>query len=108
MIRKISAHYIFPGNSLPLKRGIVSINEEGEIIDLTDTGGNLPEVSNLEFYDGIITPGFINCHTHLELSKLRGKITQHTGLINFIKNVLQLQSLGSEEHTSELQSRQYL
>lgn len=93
MIRKISAHYIFPGNSLPLKRGIVSINEEGEIIDLTDTGGNLPEVSNLEFYDGIITPGFINCHTHLELSKLRGKINQHTGLINFIKNVLQLQSL---------------
>ncbi len=93
MIRKISAHYIFPGNSLPLKRGIVSVNEEGEITDLTDTGGSLKEVSNLEFYDGIITPGFINCHTHLELSKLRGKINKHTGLINFIKAVVQLRSL---------------
>jgi len=87
MIRKISAHYIFPADAPPLKRGIISINEHGEIIDLTDTGGMLPEISNLEFYDGIITPGFINTHTHLELSNLKGTIHQRKGLIHFLKLV---------------------
>jgi hypothetical protein len=58
MIRKISAHYIFPGGAPPLKRGIVCVDEQGEITDLIDTGGELQEISNLEFYHGIITPGF--------------------------------------------------
>ena len=93
MIRKISAHYIFPADAPPLKRGIVIINEKGEIADLIDTGGALPEISNLEFYDGIITPGFINAHTHLELSNLKGQIPQKTGLINFLKNVGELRNL---------------
>jgi cytosine/adenosine deaminase-related metal-dependent hydrolase len=87
MIRKISAHYIFPADASPLKLGIVVINDQGDIIDLIDTRGKLHETSDLEFYNGIITPGFVNAHTHLELSHLKEKIDKQTGLINFIKTI---------------------
>lgn len=38
-----------------------------------------------EFFPGIISPGFINAHCHLELSSLKGKIPKHTGMAGFIK-----------------------
>ena len=29
------------------------------------------EVETLEFPDGVLTPGLVNCHTHLELTVMR-------------------------------------
>lgn len=87
MSRKITAHYIFPANHAPLKRGIVVLNDEGIVKELIDTGGELRESERLEHFDGIITPGFVNAHTHLELSHLKGQIPAHTGLPDFIRHV---------------------
>lgn len=83
-MRRIAAHYIFPVARPPLKNGIVEVDDDGQIIRLIDTGGKLSESRNLEFYDGVIVPGFINTHCHLELSNLYGKIIQHTGLPDFL------------------------
>lgn len=33
---------------------------------------------------GILCPGFVNAHCHLELSHLAGKIPRHTGMVGFI------------------------
>lgn len=55
---KYSAHFIFPGGLLPLKRGIVVLDDQKRIVDLIDTRGNLSESHSLIFYDGILTPGF--------------------------------------------------
>jgi aminodeoxyfutalosine deaminase len=99
MLRKLSAHYIFPGDGKPIKRGIVVVNENGKIQDLIDTAGSLPEIERLEFYDGIITPGFINAHTHLELSHLKGCIEQHTGLASFLRQIGQLRKINSSDET---------
>lgn len=87
MIRKIAAHYIFTGVGKPLKQGIIHIGSGGEIVDVVDTCGNLKEESSLEFFDGIITPGFVNTHVHLELSFLHQKIAPKTGLIGFISEI---------------------
>jgi aminodeoxyfutalosine deaminase len=38
--------------------------------------------------EGILCPGFINAHCHLELSHLRGKIPTGTGMVPFLKHVL--------------------
>ena len=38
-------------------------------------------------YDGILTPGFINVHCHLELSHMKGVVPEHTGLIPFLQNI---------------------
>lgn len=83
-MRKLSANYIFPVSGNPLHNGIVILDDVGKVIDLIDTQGNLRDSEKLEFYNGIIVPGFINTHCHLELSHLHRKIEKHTGLAGFI------------------------
>lgn len=74
MIRKISAHYLFPIDSPPLKFGIVTCNATGEIIEVIDTGGVFREIASLEFYNGILVPGFVKQLNHTDqdiLDKLK-------------------------------------
>lgn len=97
MARKLSAHYIFPGDSRPLKRGTVIVDDYGVITEIIDNAGNLSESEGLEFYDGIITPGFVNTHTHLELAHLANKVEQHTGLAGFISHVGKLRNLPNQQ-----------
>ncbi|MBA3648933.1 MAG: amidohydrolase family protein [Chitinophagales bacterium] len=81
-MHKISADYILPVSSAPLKNGVIVIDDDGIIISLSDR--NNFENAELQIYRGIICPGFINAHCHLELSYLKEQITEHTGLVNFI------------------------
>lgn len=96
-MRKISADYIFPVSSPPLKNGILIVDDDGYISSLVDTHGNLTESENLEFYNGIIVPGFINAHCHIELSHLRNKIQKHTGLPGFLTEVYKIRKAENEE-----------
>ncbi len=89
-MRFLSAHYIFPVSSPPLRNGIVCISDAGEVIDVIDTGGKLEEGEKIEFYNGILTPGFVNAHCHLELSHLRNQIEQHKGLPEFLSAIGQI------------------
>jgi cytosine/adenosine deaminase-related metal-dependent hydrolase len=86
-MKQFSAQYIFTNAGPPLKRGIVTTDDEGVIISIEDTGGNIVERSSLEFYNGIIIPGFVNCHCHLELSHLKGSAERGAGLGEFIEKV---------------------
>ncbi|NOZ34714.1 MAG: amidohydrolase family protein [Chlorobi bacterium] len=88
-MRRISAEYIFTGKEI-LKRGIIDLNEKGEITKVTDTGGKISERQSLEFYNGVIVPGFINTHCHLELSHMKGMIDNKTvkGLPGFIDEII--------------------
>jgi len=76
-MRKISAQYILPVSSPPLKQGIVTLDASGRVLDLTDTGGQLDETGKLEFYNGIITPGFILPCYHTSPETLQQPNRQH-------------------------------
>jgi len=93
----ISAQYIFTGTTKPLKLGIISLDNTGEIIDIIDTNGKLKESGNIKFYNGIICPGFVNTHCHIELSHMRGVIPEKMGMVNFIEKVVGLRSDFSPE-----------
>jgi cytosine/adenosine deaminase-related metal-dependent hydrolase len=89
-VRKIAAPYIFPVVSPPIKNGILILTDEGEIAEIIDPKGQIPELPNLEYYNGILIPGFVNAHCHLELSHYLGKIEQGTGLSEFIGSINRL------------------
>ncbi len=50
----------------------------------------------LEKFSGILSPGFINCHCHLELSHLKGLIAEKQGLVNFVLSVVKSRNLAEE------------
>ncbi len=88
MIRNVSAEFIIPINGEPIKNGIVTFNDRGEIINVynSESGGQVN--GPIERFKGVITPGFINSHCHLELSHMRGKIPPGEGLIPFLSKVI--------------------
>src|SRR5512142_3119620 len=86
-MKRFSAQYIFTGTGTLLKRAIVTVEDDGTIIRVDDTGGVLDEAESIEFHNGIIIPGFVNCHCHIELSHLKGAIPAGTGLVDFLSKI---------------------
>jgi aminodeoxyfutalosine deaminase len=96
-MRRLSAQYIVTGEGNILKKGIINADSDGLITEITDSGGNFRENASTEFYNGVIVPGFINCHCHLELSHMKSCIEKGTGLGGFIKAVNTLRRTNDEE-----------
>jgi cytosine/adenosine deaminase-related metal-dependent hydrolase len=94
-MRKISADYIFPIASEPLKNGVITIEDDGTILEINDRDNE--NDSGVEYYKGIICPGFINTHCHLELSYLRSQIQEKTGIAGFVSELLAKRAKFSEE-----------
>jgi cytosine/adenosine deaminase-related metal-dependent hydrolase len=87
-LRKISANLLFTGEGAFIANGIIYLDSENKILKIKDPGRNPAEEAGVEFYNGIITPGFINTHCHIELSHFFSKIPEKTGLDLFIRNIL--------------------
>lgn len=88
MIRYLSADYVFPVHCPPIKNGVVALNEKKEIVGLYNNQDKWIQNKNIERHRGLLTPGFINAHCHLELSHLYQKIPQNTKLIPFLETVM--------------------
>jgi len=84
-MKRFSAQYIITNCGPPLKKAIITTEDDGTIISVEDTGGYLYEKQSIEFYNGIIIPGFVNCHCHLELSHMKESIPKDTGLGGFLE-----------------------
>lgn len=79
------ADYVFPVFADPIKNGIIAVDDNGRIISVSTN--EIPDDQVVEEVSGIICPGFINTHCHLELSHLKDKVSPKRGLINFIKDL---------------------
>ena len=103
MITYISANFIFPITSAPIKNGVLGLDEKGTIHEVF-TSEEAKHIKKIRHYKGVIVPGFINTHCHLELSHLKNKIEEKTGLIGFIKQILVLRQHPEEEVIAAMQN----
>ena len=85
-MRIIQASYIIPLNTAPIENGYLFIEDDGIIIHLTDIAPKSNDFE-VEVYDGIVCPGFINTHCHLELSHMKGVMQEGTGLPEFVSHI---------------------
>jgi len=92
--RKFKADSIFDGNSLLPGNNVLITDDAGKIIDIVDKE---EAGDGVQIYKGIISPGFINSHCHLELSHLKNIISEKTGLIDFVYQVVTQRHFAEEE-----------
>lgn len=90
-MKKFAAHYIFDGHNL-IKNGILVVSDNGIILSIEPFIAQ-KELAGVEFINGLICPGFINAHTHLELSFLKGKLIPKGGMEHFIQQMKQVNRL---------------
>ena len=74
MIRRYAAHYVFPGNTAPVKNGIVEV-DNGVIVNLFGKA-RFREMANMEFFNGIICPSLEPVFTGVELELLLDKVPE--------------------------------
>jgi len=95
-MKSFRADYVFPIYADPVKNGIVTVDGNGKIISVSDHPSDHHD-PNVEHLNGIICPGFINTHCHLELSHLKDKVTKGSGLVNFIKELQAMRAADEPE-----------
>jgi cytosine/adenosine deaminase-related metal-dependent hydrolase len=103
-MKRFASQYVFTNSGPPLKRAVITTEDDGEIINIEDTSGDLKERYSIEFYNGVIVPGFVNCHCHLELSHMKGFIKEGTGLGEFIEQIRTTRKANTESILSSAYS----
>ena len=93
LYRKLKADQLFTGQAMLDASKVLIMHQDGRVADIVneaDAG------DDIQAYAGILSPGFINAHCHLELSYLKDRIPIHTGLIPFLSSVMAERSRGVE------------
>ena len=103
MYRKFTADRIFTGRELLPKNKVLLTTDTGlieDIVDMEEAGDDILDLG------GILCPGLINCHCHLELSHLKGCIPEKTGLVQFVQEVMSKRYLSASSVPNDLQQHQ--
>ncbi|MBR1888010.1 MAG: amidohydrolase family protein [Bacteroidales bacterium] len=73
----------------PIRNGYVEVAPDGTILSVGQAEGPVDE--------GIICPGFVNAHCHVELSYMKGLFKKGTGMAGFIDQINALRDTSSME-----------
>lgn len=96
--RKFRADRLFDGTRFRDSEVLIT-DEQGKvegIVPLSEAGDDVQTIS------GILCPGLINAHCHLELSHLKNVIPPHTGLIDFLCSVVTKRGFARELIDAEI------
>ncbi len=72
----LAANYVLPISSPPIEGGAVVIDGD-KIVAVgarADIAGQYPNAEVQDFGEAAIIPGFVNCHSHLEITSMRGAL----------------------------------
>lgn len=73
---RLRAGWVHPVTAPPISDGAVLVDDHGLIVAVgPDSSVPKPSTAKpIEFPDGALVPGLVNCHTHLELTQFAGKV----------------------------------
>jgi cytosine/adenosine deaminase-related metal-dependent hydrolase len=94
MYQKFQASQVFTGTQMLDGADQVLITKADGTIDaivpVSEAGDDVQQL------EGILCPGLVNAHCHLELSHMKGMIPPHTGLQEFVKQIVTLRQVAPE------------
>ena len=74
---------MFDGHSFLPDGSLLVMSDDGVVEAILHNDTN----DSVQHLQGLLMPGMINAHCHLELSHLKGLIPEHTGLVDFLLSV---------------------
>lgn len=90
-MKRFTAEYVYTLTGEPLRHAFVEVEEDGTVIRT----GLCPEDEKVG--PGILCPGFVNAHCHVELSYMKGMFRKGTGMAGFIDQINALRDTSSME-----------
>jgi cytosine/adenosine deaminase-related metal-dependent hydrolase len=91
-VRVIVADWVLPGDTAPLSDGAVVTAEDGTVEHVGrahDVVGDARFASmQTERVRGLVMPGLVNAHTHIELSALRGRVPAGGGFLPWVERLI--------------------
>ena len=84
-MRRIASHYTLYNGELE-RNIIVEVDDRGTITNILRCDA-IDSMASVEFFPGILIPGMVNCHCHLELSYLKGAIAEGEGYGGFARSI---------------------
>jgi aminodeoxyfutalosine deaminase len=95
--RVVHADAIVPGDDHFLRDGALVLDADGTILDLGPLSDILPRHRGaaVERVHGVVLPGLVNAHAHIELSLLRGKVAGGAGFVPWVERLVGLR--GAEQ-----------
>jgi cytosine/adenosine deaminase-related metal-dependent hydrolase len=61
-MKSFRADYIFPVHADPIKNGVVTVDDHGRILSVSEIPPPNIKLGEVEHLKGIICPGFVNAH----------------------------------------------
>lgn len=99
MLHFITAEKIHDGKRFLSDQQVLVIEDDGTIQDIVRK--EQVEEAHIKIYQGVLCPGFINVHCHLELSHLKDRIPEQTGIVDFASNIVSTRQKFSLEQVQE-------
>lgn len=91
----IHARWIVPVVSPPIENGRVVV-DGGRIVSVEE---GIPQPGDVDYGDAVVLPGFVNAHTHLELTRMRGRVPFDGSFVDWLRGIVILQMTEGGEQT---------
>jgi cytosine/adenosine deaminase-related metal-dependent hydrolase len=93
-MRALHADAVVLGDGAPVVDGAVVVGAAGEIVAVGPAGEVLPRHAGaaVERVRGVVLPGLVNAHTHLELSALRGCVPGGAGFVPWVEQLIAMRN----------------
>ena len=87
-LRRIASSFLFDGRRI-VERPLVTLSDDGCVVGV-EQWREPDRMPGTEFYAGLLLPGMVNAHCHLELSYLRGAIPEGCGFAGFALSLIHI------------------
>lgn len=89
-VQILHADHVLPGDAPPIADGAIVVDRWGVVVEVGPAASVLPRHAgpSVERVRGVVFPGLVNAHTHVELSSMRGKVPGGQGFVQWVDRLV--------------------